>query len=150
MWKISEEVTRLKEFLETAAQHRAGQRISYDEIADATNVTMDTKGKGYLRNAAKYSGVEFSTVPKYGIEIAGPDNSADIMGGRLSRIDSATRRAETAAKNISVRYLEEMNDQDRKSMTMLVSVFGAIRANADQYKRIKRAKQKMIQPVNTV
>ena len=151
MWKISEEVTRLKEFLENAAIYRAGQIISYDEITDATDVPMNVKGKGYLRNAARYCGVEFSTIPKQGIEIAGPDNSAEIMGGRLARIDSATRRSETAAKNISARYLEDMSDHDKSSITMLVSILGAIRASTDQYKRVRKAKQKQaIRLVNTI
>lgn len=150
MWKITEQVAKLKEYLNAAAQMRPGEKISYDEIADATGVEMNTKGKTYLRNAAKYAGVEYSTIPKYGIEIAGPDNSTAIMGGRLQRIDSATRRAETAATNISARYLNQMDEPERKNITMLVSIFGAIRANADQYKRQQKAMQKIIQPVNTV
>lgn len=151
MWKITEQTAKLKEFLNAAAVERPGDKISYDEITDATGIDMDTKGKAYLRAAAKYAQVEYSTIPKYGIEIAGPDNSSDIMGGRLQRIDAATRRAETAAKNISVRYLEDMSDQDQKNINMLVSVFGAIRASADQYKRIQQAKKRLeIRPVNTI
>ena len=149
MWKITESVAKLKEFLESAAINRAGQKISYDEITDSTGIEMNQKGKGYLRNAAKYCGVEYSSIPKYGIEIAGPENSTDIMGGRLVRIDRATRRAETASKNISNRYLSEMSEDDRKSIIMIASVLGAVRAAADQYKRTIKYRKALPVPVNT-
>lgn len=136
MFKITEEVTKLKEFLETAAVERPDTQISYLEIEDATGIPMDLKGKGYLRNAAKYCGVEYSAVPKYGIEIAGPNNGTQIIGGRLARIDAATRRAETATKNISKRYLHDMDDESQKTILFLGSVFGAIRSSAEAYKRL--------------
>lgn len=141
MFKITEEVTKLKEFLETAAAERPDTQISYLEIEDATGITMDLKGKGYLRNAAKYCGVEYSAVPKYGIEIAGPNNGTQIIGGRLARIDAATRRAETATKNISKRYLHDMDDESQKTIIFLGSVFGAIRASAEGYKRLAMSRK---------
>lgn len=149
MFKITEEVTRLKEFLEKAAQERPDQKISYMDIEDATGIPMDMKGKGYLRNAAKYSGVEYSAVPKYGIEIAGPNNGNQIIGGRLARIDAATRRAETATKNISRRFLRDMSEDDQKTVILLGSIFGAIRANADSYKRLAMARKQQPMLVNT-
>lgn len=136
MFKITEEVTKLKEFLETAATERPDTQISYLEIEDATGIPMDQKGKGYLRNAAKYCGVEYSAVPKYGIEIAGPNNGTQIIGGRLARIDAATRRAETATKNIQKRYIKDMDEESQKTIIFLGSVFGAIRASAEGYKRL--------------
>lgn len=138
MFKITEEVTKLKEFLEKSAIDRADQQISYLEIEHATGVIMDSKGKSYLRNAAKYSGVEYTAIPKYGIEIAGPNNGTQIIGGRLARIDAATRRAETATKNISNRHLSAMSPDDQKTILFLGSVFGAIRASAEGYKRLAR------------
>ena len=149
MYKITEEVTTLKEFLEKAAIERPDQRISYLEIEDATGVKMDLRGKGYLRNAAKYSGVEYSAIPKYGIEIAGPNNGTQIIGGRLARIDAATRRAETATKNINRRYLGDMSQEDQKTILFLGSVFGAIRASAEGYKRLAQARRHKPELANT-
>lgn len=136
MFKITQEVSKLKEFLEEAAANRPDTQISYLEIEDITGIPMDQKGKGYLRNAAKYCGVEYSAVPKYGIEIAGPNNGTQIIGGRLARIDAATRRAETATKNIQKRYIRDMDDESQKTIIFLGSVFGAIRASAEGYKRL--------------
>jgi hypothetical protein len=150
MFKISAEVKRLKEFLEAAAEHRPGQQISYLEIEETTGVTMNLKGKGYLRNAAQYVGVEYSAIPKYGIEIAGADNGLSIIGGRLARIDSATRRAEKATKNISQRYIANMSDDDRRSVLFLGSVFGAIRASADSYKLLAASRKPIPQLTNTL
>lgn len=149
MFKITEEVTLLKEFLEKAAQERPDQQISYLEIEHATGISMDKKGKGYLRNAARYSGVEYSAIPKYGIEIAGPTNGNQIIGGRLARIDAATRRAETATKNISRRYRKDMTQDDQRTVIMLGSIFGAIRASAESYKRLAHTRQPSVIPVNT-
>lgn len=150
MFKITQEVSKLKEFLETAASARPDAQISYLEIEDATGIPMDKKGKGYLRNAAKYCGVEYSAVPKYGIEIAGPNNGNQIIGGRLARIDSATRRAEMATKNISKRYIKDMSEEDQKTILFLGSVFGAIRASAEGYKRLAVARKPQPALVNTL
>lgn len=136
MFKITEQVVKLKEFLENAAVERPDTKISYLEIESATGIPMDKKGKGYLRNAAQYCGVEYSAVPKYGIEIAGPNNGTQIIGGRLGRIDAATRRAEKATKNISQRYIKDMDHDSQKTIIFLGSVFGAIRASAEGYKRL--------------
>lgn len=149
MFKITEEVTKLKEFLEQAASERPDTRISYLEIEEVTGVVMDRKGKGYLRNAAKYSGVEYSAIPKYGIEIAGPNNGTQIIGGRLARIDAATRRAELATKNISMRYLGEMSREDKNTVLFLGSVFGAIRASAEGYRRLAQSKKPVPALANT-
>jgi len=149
MFKITEEVTLLKEFLEAASVERPDTKISYLEIEDATGVPMDNKGRGYLRNAARYCGVEYSAVPKYGIEIAGPNNGTEIIGGRLARIDAATRRAEIATKNISKRHLAAMSNEDQKAIVFLGSVFGAIRANAEGYKRLTASRKRQPVLVNT-
>ena len=149
MFAISEEVQKLKEFLETAAKERPDTNVSYLEIEEATGVTMDTKGKERLRRAATYTGVEYDTVYDYGITIAGPNSGINIIGGRLARIDSATRRAEKATNNISKRYFNHMNDNDRRAVLFLGSVFGAIRANAESYKLLAATKKPVPQLANT-
>jgi hypothetical protein len=149
MFKISAEVKRLKEFLEDAAQQRPGQQISYMEIEEITGVPMNVKGKGYLRNAAQYVGVEYSAIPKYGIELASAGNGLSIIGGRLARIDAATRRAEKSTKNISSRYFADMDDRDRSAVLFLGSVFGAIRASADSYKLLAATRRHAPQLTNT-
>ena len=149
MFAISEEVQKLKEFLETAAKERPDTNVSYLEIEEATGVTMNAKGKERLRRAATYTGVEYDTVYDYGITVAGPNTGLNIIGGRLARIDSATRRAEKATKNISKRYFHNMNDGDKKTVLFLGSLFGAIRASADSYKLLASIKKPVPQLTNT-
>ena len=110
---------------------------------------MNAKGKERLRRAATYTGVEYDTVYDYGITVAGPNTGLNIIGGRLARIDSATSRAEKATKNISKRYFNHMNDNDRRAVLFLGSVFGAIRANAESYKLLAATKKPVPQLANT-
>lgn len=149
MFAISEEVQKLKEFLETAAKERPDTSVSYLEIEEATGVTMNAKGKERLRRAATYTAEEYDTVYDYGITVAGPNTGLNIIGGRLPRSDSATRRAEKATKNISKRYFNHLNDNDRRAVLFLGSVFGAIRANAESYKLLAATKKPVPQLANT-
>lgn len=149
MYPIAEETLKLKTYLLQLAESHAGQSISFEQIAYDTGIDMDAKGKTRLRNAAKYAGVEYAGVKNYGITLAGAKNGTTIIGGRLARIDSSVRRAEKATKNISRRYLQEMNAEDQKKVVFLGSVFGAIRSASDQYRTMIEKKQNQVRLVNT-
>lgn len=150
MFKATEETRRLKQYLSDLAAREAGNKISFERIQNDTGVTMNATGKNRLRTAAKAARVEFDAIKNYGIELAGPGNGIQIIGGRLARIDNAVVRAEKSAKNIIAQHAPQMTQEDQRTALFIGSVFGAIRAASENYKAMKKGRQTQhIIPVNT-
>lgn len=110
-----------------------GATLTYVDIATATGIAMDSRGKGLLRKALGRSGLEYLCKRGKSIELAAPSTTVRIMEGRFVTVDSAVKRADTAHGRLE-RFLPALSEEDKRAMLFIGQTFGAIRVAADHFR----------------
>ena len=122
--EISEETLEIMRFISGKGP---GTVLSYKEIQGATGVTMDAKGKSYLRSALRKLKIEYECTFGESITLASPKNATKIVFHRLKKVDSSVRRAEKTHGNITSNFYGQLNEHEQKRLAFIGSAFGAIR-----------------------
>ena len=142
--KVSEETLRIERFIKS---QEPGTKLSYNQIEDETNVKMDVKGKTYLRTAFKRAKLEYAVIRSYGVQIADPDTVMPILNFRLTKIDNAVKRGEKSQKNLQEKFFQQLDPYDQQQILLLGGIFGAIRANAENGRKLGFSKKKRVDPL---
>lgn len=139
--QVSEDTLKLQAFIE---QQEHGATLSYLEIEQATGVRMDTHGKAHLRQATKRSKREYSPIRGAGIRLASAESCMPILGGRITRIDRAVRRADKSQKLLQEQFFASLSAEDQRKILFAGAVFGAIRLAADQGKQLYKKNTQLL------
>lgn len=124
-FKASEHTLMIEAYLKTL---NAGDRVSYETIAQESAVPMDTKGKSYLRTAANRLNIEYSSIRGQGIELCSEMNATGMIATRVQRIDKSVKRADKTTKRVTDQFYEKLSNEDKQHVNVVASMFGAIRA----------------------
>lgn len=130
--EVSQETLKIENYLRSK---KYGDYISYKDIESNTNVTMNNRGKSFLRTALKRLKYEYLCIRGEGIEIASVDSTMKVMTHKLVKVDNAVKRAEKTHNNLSVFYTE-LSIEDQKRINFVGAAFGAIRLAAQNGKRM--------------
>ena len=133
--KVSEDTLLLQGVLET---RKPGEFISFESLASASGVCLDTRGKSLMRSALRRARLEYTPVISKGIMLAAPSTAITLCGWKIVRVDNSVRRAERTHKNLSDKFFNQLPDGDRGRMMVLGGLFGAIRACAKQFSAVIR------------
>lgn len=121
---------KLETFLHTCP---VGAILTYADIAEATGVPMDKRGRGILRLACQRLDLEYLTRFNQGIELPSPVNCVEILEDRVIKIDHAASRAEVSYDRLK-KFHPMLSEPDRQQALYLGTVLGAMRAAADTFR----------------
>ena len=138
--QVSEKTLKLQEYLK---DKKEGTEISYNRIQSDTGVTMDDRGKSYVRTAFKRLNKVYSVIKGYGIKVADSTDTMPILVNKLTKIDKAVKRADKTQKTLESQFFDQLNPNEQKQILYLGAVFGAIRVAADKG-RVLYQKKNMI------
>ena len=128
--KRCHESLQLESFL---SQCPMGAVLTYEDIAQATAVQMDERGKGLLRGALSRLGLEYLCMRQKGIELGSPHTTVKIMEGRFVQVDARVRRAEVSHTRLE-RFTPALSADDKRAMEFIGRTFGAIRVATDHFR----------------
>jgi len=143
--KVSSNTLKIQDFLQ---RKKPGTEISYMDIQDSTGVTMDNRGKGYMRTALKRARLEYAPIIGYGIVLADSNTTMPLVIRKLNKIDKAVKRADRTHKNLQARFLESLTLQEQKQLLFVGAAFGAIRVAAENGRMIYSSKNKINSSIN--
>lgn len=122
--EVSKETLKIEAFLKTSTP---GQTIPYAEIEKETGVSMDTRGKGFMRTALHRLKLEYSCIRGQGIELCSEINATSMIANKVIRVDHAVRRAEKTTRNVTTQFYNKLSEQDKRHVNVVASIFGALR-----------------------
>jgi hypothetical protein len=132
--EVNQDTLKLQNHIEPKA---AGTVLGYDDIQRETGIRMDTTGKARLRQALKRSRREYSCIRGYGIRLAASADVMPILSTRITRIDSAVKRADRTQKILQEQFFSSLSEHEQRKILFAGAVFGAIRIAAEQGKQIQ-------------
>lgn len=135
--ELDQESMLLEKFL---AQQKPEGQLSYLQIEHGTGVKMDAAGKQRLRRSMKRMRIEYSCARNYGVTLAGPALVMPILSTRITRIDSAVRRADRSQRILQEQFFHSLSVEEQKSVLFAGAIFGAIRLAAEQGRMMYRTK----------
>jgi hypothetical protein len=138
--EVSQETIKIENYL---SSRNYGEFVSYADIEENTGVSMDIKGKGYMRTALRRMKCEYSPVRGAGIELASEKNTTRIIIHKLEKIDNAVKRSERTYDNL-IPFHEKLNQEELKSVQLVGAAFGAIRLAAANGKRYLKSQKTFI------
>lgn len=136
----SKEMLAVKGFISSLPY---GAYVSYADIAEATAVPMDTRGKAYLRSACRSLGVEYRCDRGSGIEIESPENSMHIITSRVKRVSSSVKRANKSSTALFQAHAVNMSQEDRNRAAAVVSLLGATMAFSKGLEQVYKPQGKL-------
>ena len=110
---------------------KPGATLSYNQIENETGITMNNKGKSYLRTAFKRLKRIYSVKMGYGIKIAESIDTMPILVNKLTKINKAVDRADKTHKTLESQFFNELSNAEQKQVLFVGAVFGAIRVASD-------------------
>lgn len=143
MFEPSVETLRLEQFVRELPE---GAFVAYDDIAQATSIQMDVRGKYLLRTACKRAERYYRCDPGTGIELDCPENTMGIVTGKTKRVSRALHRTYLVSTTLSERYLPRLQDSARQQLTALTSLLGAVQAMSRGLSRIYSSRPQALPP----
>lgn len=131
--QISKETLKLVDYF---GRCKPGQQMTYESIENATGVTMDERGKSFMRTALHKLKIEYSVIIGKGIKLADPGTTMPIVVHKLGRIDKAVKRAERSQKNLQQKFFDSLDVPEQRQLLYLGAVFGAIRVASNNGKLV--------------
>lgn len=131
--KVSEETLKIENIISSSAP---GQILSYKELQIQSGVTMDTKGKTYMRTALKRLKMPYETISGSGIRLLSPQNASKIVIHKVIKVDNSIKRAAKTTKQVSERVYNDLTEPEKKNLNFLGALFGTIRGYSTTAKRI--------------
>jgi len=138
--KVSEDTLKIENYLK---DQNEGQEITYSEIAQETGVKMDNRGKTFLRTAFKRLKIEYECQKGKGIRLACKDSANTILVHRVVKIDNAVKKTGRTHKNLTNRFYDRLDEQEKKFSNMVGSWLGAARVIARNGKNILNTQVKL-------
>lgn len=131
--KVSDETLKIENVLQSL---KPGEEITYQRLKELSGVTMDNKGKAYMRTAMNRLKLEYSPMFGLGVKLCDSNVATQFIGTKVVRIDKAVRRAEKTTKRVTNQFYNQLNEHDQKQVNFIGSVFAAIRVYSTNAKQI--------------
>jgi hypothetical protein len=125
--KISEETLTIINYLQDIPH---GQYLTYAQIQKDTKVTMDVRGKSYLRTACKKLKRLYSPLSGenhgLGIRFACKDDAMSHEIKALGTIEHGIKKTKKVTDIITTDFYKEMLPQEQKQVMLVGSLLGAV------------------------
>jgi hypothetical protein len=131
--EISQETLKLENIFASAT---AGEFFAYNQLQMLTEITMDNKGKAYMRSALCRLKLPYECERGNGIKVLSPQNATRIIVSRVVKIDNSIKRAEKTTTQVKNRVYDELTEPEQKNILFLSALFGTIRSYSSNAKRI--------------
>lgn len=130
--EVSKDTLKIEGVLSTLSH---GDYISYGDLANKSGVSMDNKGKSYLRTALKRLKLDYTTIKGEGIELEGKNNQTAILAGGIIKMDRAVKRTNKQFKQAPEKpYFKDQSMQDKTFILSTGAILGAISENSKKAK----------------
>lgn len=136
--EVSEQTLKLEKVLSTATP---GEYFTYKQLQELSGVTMNEKGKQYMRSAFSRLKLDYEVRPGEGVTVLSPDNAMRIIAHRVIKIDNSVKKAEKVTKQVQKRVYNELSDVDKKQINVLAGFFGTIRTWSNSAKKLMFSKE---------
>lgn len=143
--EVSEETLKIQRLLE---EQPDGKELSFDYISAKTGVTMDDRGKGFLRTAMKRAKKVYSPIRGQGVKLADSKSTMPILINKMGKIDRAVKRSEKTHKTLQEQFFSSLPLQQQKEILYIGAVFGAIRVAAENGKIVYSRKKEISDTIN--
>ena len=141
-FEVSKQTLKIEAYLKTL---NPGQKVSYKEIESESGVTMNDRGKQFMRSALNRLKIEYSCIRGNGIELCDEISATGMIARRVIKIDSAVRRADKTTKRVTTQFYSKLSENDKQHVNVVASIFGAIRAYSQNARMMfKRPDQRAI------
>lgn len=131
--EVSKETLILENFLKEAL---SGETIKYETLEKVSGVTMDTKGKSYLRSALKKLKMPYESIPGIGMKLCCVDNAMNIVSHGIIKIDNSVKKAEKTTKQVRDISFDNLSKEEQERITFLTAWFGSVRAFSNSAKTL--------------
>jgi hypothetical protein len=131
----SSDTLSLREYLKDIAPDT---QLSWLQIEADTGITMNTTGKQRFRSACKSEKIEYSSLCKYGVVIAGPQSGATIITGKAHAAKRSIERCHKSYHIIAEHHIAAMSELDQRKVVMIGSVFAAMHQASTRIKQISK------------
>lgn len=125
--EVSKETLKIEAFLKTL---NSGQKVSYAEIEKESGVTMNNRGKQFMRSALHRLKVEYSCIRGQGIELCDEINATSMIADKVVKVDKAVKRAEKTTKHVTNQFYNKLSEDDKQHVNVVAAIFGSLRAYA--------------------
>ena len=123
MYQITQATLEIERYL---SAKQPGDLISFDEVQEKTKVTMDNRGKAYLRTALKRLELEYLPHQGKGVELADEHTALVVINGRVKKINSSVRRGSKTHKVLVNRHYSKLSVEDQKRADFIGAVFAVM------------------------
>ncbi len=88
--------------------------------------TGELDGRSLVRQALQKMKRPYETVHGSGIRLSAAATAVTILGGAISKVANATKRAKKVHANLQERHMKELSTYDRERMTRAAGMFATL------------------------
>ena len=133
--EISKETVLIEKFLESKTH---GDFVSYAEVESATGVTMNYKGRAFLRTAIKRRKLKGMAARGVGYEIIDEKTAFTAIIHGTRKIERAVKGLHSTTKHVIGNFYNKLTDYEQKKVVQIESGCAALKmaARAQRYTAI--------------
>jgi len=143
--EVSVETLTIEAFLSEVKA--PGLKLSYEEISTATGVTLDVRGKTYLRTALKRLKIEYLTYRNWGIAMPSKTTAMNVIDDRMLKTHRAVKKTRRAEVNIGTEFQGKFSKPTQERFDK--SVYITSELNKTISKHLRSNKAKTVKPVKS-
>jgi hypothetical protein len=130
-------IRTLRIYLES---RKFGDVITYEEIQNITKLKSRAANRRLLKAAEEATNVSLINLHNVGYKVPEKDIAIEIPRYSIKRISNTIKRGEKATKKVNVVYGKQLNNDERKELSNIMSFYGAIRLLSGKTEEIMASK----------